>query len=124
MKRAWAWVDPSAIPARAERRAPRSWPFGGSVMDETRHPLRTLRGAISGMSCLYCDVLIERKLKGIPAVIGAICWAVLMMFSTAASAEADAARGQRVFNACAPCHSLEPNRNMTGPSLAHLWGRQ
>ena len=33
----------------------------------------------------------------------------------------DASRGQRSFQACAPCHSLEPDRNMTGPSLADLW---
>src|SRR5436309_13463577 len=33
-------------------------------------------------------------------------------------------QGERVFRACAPCHSLEPNRNMTGPSLAELWNRQ
>jgi cytochrome c len=32
--------------------------------------------------------------------------------------------GQRAFGACAPCHSLEPNRNMTGPSLADLWNRR
>jgi len=36
----------------------------------------------------------------------------------------DAARGERVFRACAPCHSLEPDRNMTGPSLAELWNRK
>ena len=34
-------------------------------------------------------------------------------------------RGQRAFGAsCATCHSLEPNRNMTGPSLAELWNRR
>ena len=37
---------------------------------------------------------------------------------------ADPRRGQMVFRACAACHSLEPNRNMTGPSLTHLWGRR
>jgi cytochrome c len=35
----------------------------------------------------------------------------------------DAGRGERMYRACAPCHSLEPNRNMTGPSLAELWNR-
>lgn len=35
-----------------------------------------------------------------------------------------AARGERDFQACAPCHSLKPDRNMTGPSLASLWGRK
>lgn len=34
------------------------------------------------------------------------------------------ARGERDFRACAPCHSLKPDRNMTGPSLANLWGRK
>jgi cytochrome c len=34
------------------------------------------------------------------------------------------ARGERLFRNCAACHSLEPNRNMTGPSLAELWNRQ
>jgi len=36
----------------------------------------------------------------------------------------DAARGQRLFDNCAPCHSLEPDQNMTGPSLAGLWNRK
>jgi cytochrome c len=36
----------------------------------------------------------------------------------------DPQRGQRDFRACAPCHSLQPDRNMTGPSLANLWGRK
>jgi cytochrome c len=33
-------------------------------------------------------------------------------------------RGQGDFRVCAPCHSLERDRNMTGPSLAELWGRK
>lgn len=36
----------------------------------------------------------------------------------------DANQGRRVFGACAACHSLEPNRSMTGPSLSGLWGRK
>lgn len=35
-----------------------------------------------------------------------------------ASAEGDALRGARVFNACASCHSIQPEEHMTGPSLA------
>jgi cytochrome c len=35
-----------------------------------------------------------------------------------------AARGERMYRACAPCHSLEPNRHMTGPSLAEVWNRK
>ena len=44
--------------------------------------------------------------------------------SAALAEQGDASRGQRDFRACAPCHSLEPDRNMTGPSLADLWGRK
>jgi cytochrome c len=44
--------------------------------------------------------------------------------SAALATDGDAARGQRVFRACAACHSLERDRNMTGPSLSGLWDRQ
>lgn len=40
------------------------------------------------------------------------------------AATPSAPRGQRVFAACAACHSLEPGKNMTGPSLANLWNRK
>jgi cytochrome c len=43
---------------------------------------------------------------------------------SAYAAEGNPARGQRVFGACAPCHSVEPNRNMTGPTLADVWNRK
>jgi cytochrome c len=33
-------------------------------------------------------------------------------------------RGERLFRVCAACHSLEPNRNMTGPSLSEIWNRK
>ncbi len=48
----------------------------------------------------------------------------LSVLSYAATAEpADQAGGERVYRACAPCHSLDPDRNMTGPSLSGLWSR-
>ena len=40
------------------------------------------------------------------------------------AAEGNPPRGQRVFGACAACHSLQPGQNMTGPSLADLWSRK
>lgn len=40
------------------------------------------------------------------------------------AAEGNSARGQRVFGACAACHSLQPDQNMAGPSLANLWNRK
>jgi cytochrome c len=44
--------------------------------------------------------------------------------SPALAAEGDAARGRQAYRACAACHSLAPDRNMTGPSLAGLWSRK
>ncbi len=49
---------------------------------------------------------------------------VSAMLSPTHAAGGNTARGQRIFGACAACHSLEPNRNMTGPSLAELWNRK
>jgi cytochrome c len=48
----------------------------------------------------------------------------LASLSSALADQGDASRGRQDFRACAPCHSLEPDRNMTGPSLANLWGRK
>ena len=50
--------------------------------------------------------------------------ATTIMMSAAHAAKEDSARGQRSFEACAACHSLQPDRNMTGPSLAGLWDRK
>jgi cytochrome c len=55
------------------------------------------------------------------AIVALVTFASL---SSALAQQADTARGQQDFRACAPCHSLEPDRNMTGPSLAGLWGRK
>ncbi len=52
--------------------------------------------------------------------------AILLLTALAHGAMAEpgnATRGERLYGACAACHSLEPNRNMTGPSLAEVWNR-
>ena len=36
----------------------------------------------------------------------------------------DAAAGRQVFKKCEACHSLEPGRNLVGPSLAGVVGRK
>jgi len=59
-----------------------------------------------------------------PALLALAVLAISMTFCRAVAAEGSADRGQRVFGACAACHSLEPNRSMTGPSLAELWNRK
>jgi cytochrome c2 len=55
---------------------------------------------------------------------GMIALATMALLSPALAQKGNTSRGQRDFQACAPCHSLEPDRNMTGPSLAGLWGRK
>src|ERR1043166_2505473 len=52
----------------------------------------------------------------------ALCAAWGSVSALAHSSNVD--RGQRAFAACAPCHSLATDKNMTGPSLANLWNRQ
>jgi cytochrome c len=49
---------------------------------------------------------------------------LLMLETQTIAAEGNPTRGQHVFGACAACHSLQPDQNMTGPSLADLWGRK
>src|SRR5882724_7599959 len=53
--------------------------------------------------------------------------AVVLMVAISARAQTpsgDAANGAQLFRACVGCHSLVPDRNMTGPSLAGVWGRK
>lgn len=47
-----------------------------------------------------------------------------LLGSSGFAAEGDVALGARAFRACAACHSVEANRNMTGPSLADIWDRR
>jgi len=49
---------------------------------------------------------------------------LLVIGAKSLAAEGNPARGQHVFDACAACHSLQPDQNMTGPSLADLWNRK
>lgn len=50
---------------------------------------------------------------------------LLVLGAAQPAAAADPERGREIFGqACVACHSLEPDRNMTGPSLAGLWGRK
>jgi cytochrome c len=53
-----------------------------------------------------------------------ISFGMMILVAPASAVDGDATRGQQLFGACAACHSLEPNRSMTGPSLADLWKRK
>lgn len=49
---------------------------------------------------------------------------VLRPTSGLAAESGDPNAGQRLYRFCAACHSLEPGRHMTGPSLAKIWQRK
>jgi cytochrome c len=53
-----------------------------------------------------------------------MAFAAIILTSPAIAQTGDMPHGQRLFRACAACHSLEPDRNMTEPSLANLWDRK
>ena len=59
-----------------------------------------------------------------PLIYMAAVLTLLTGIPQAMAAPTNPAQGERMFGACAACHSLEPNRNMTGPSLAGVWGRK
>lgn len=50
---------------------------------------------------------------------------LLVLFAgSLGAAQGDAKRGAIAYRACIACHSLEPSRHLTGPSLAGLIGRK
>jgi cytochrome c len=63
-------------------------------------------------------------MKPFTHVLPILAIGLLCSSATARAQKGNANAGQRVFGACAACHSLEPNRNMTGPSLTELWERK
>ena len=48
----------------------------------------------------------------------------LLCFAGPALGAGDPTRGAQVFQACMACHSVKPGEQMTGPSLANIWGRK
>jgi cytochrome c len=58
------------------------------------------------------------------AKVFAIAGLLALVLDAQAFQQGNASRGQRIFGACAACHSLQPGQNMTGPSLASLWNRK
>jgi len=44
--------------------------------------------------------------------------------ATAAALKGDVAAGRQVFRKCQACHSLDPGKNLIGPSLAGVFGRK
>jgi cytochrome c len=59
-----------------------------------------------------------------PKYLSAVATVALAFASMAAVAAGDPVAGSRAFAQCMACHSVEPGRHLTGPSLAHAWGRK
>ena len=61
----------------------------------------------------------------IRALIGITTAAVVFAGATEDSrAAGDPQKGSQVFRQCLACHSVEPGRHLTGPSLGNIWGRK
>src|SRR3546814_9186495 len=45
-------------------------------------------------------------------------------FTSPAPAQGDAANGERVFNKCKACHTVEEDKNKVGPTLYNVIGRR
>lgn len=57
--------------------------------------------------------------------VGLQCMVIFALTGMAAAqAQTTELRGAKAFQACVACHSLEPGRHFTGPSLANLFGRK
>jgi cytochrome c len=61
------------------------------------------------------------ELKRVCTIVGTVA---LVCGTAEAFAAGDPAAGARAFGQCMACHSVEPGRHLTGPSLAHVWGRK
>jgi cytochrome c len=62
----------------------------------------------------------RREWKGL---LAAILLGAGLLAAPRARAADDSDLGARAFRVCSACHSLRPDLNMTGPSLATVWGR-
>ena len=62
--------------------------------------------------------------RGALAALATFSAVVALVFDAPALAAGDAARGARVVQTCLACHSLNPGRHLTGPSLAGVVGRK
>lgn len=54
----------------------------------------------------------------------AILAVLILSAARIAHAQGDAPRGAQAYRTCIACHTFEPGRNLTGPSLANLFGRK
>lgn len=57
-------------------------------------------------------------------IVGLLCAAAFAAATGAALADGDAAKGEKKFEECHACHSLDKNAESVGPSLYGVFGRK
>ena len=62
------------------------------------------------------------SVRAIKALVMLTAIGALITFTPSDTLAADAARGAQAARQCLACHSLDPGRHLTGPSLANIWG--
>jgi cytochrome c len=58
------------------------------------------------------------------SLVGIVALMATVAATPVRSQVGDVNQGAQVYRQCQACHSLEPDRHLTGPSLAHIWGRK
>lgn len=88
-------------------------------MEFPDHPVRDV---LSVPVRVRFQAVFSRRLS---AAFIALCVAAVWQLPPSQAAEQpEVERGAKLFQQCAACHSLEPGRHLTGPSLAALFGRR
>lgn len=64
------------------------------------------------------------RLIGTPSLLALLLALAAISTAHRAAADGDPEHGAKAFQVCAACHSLRPDQNMTGPSLAGSWSRK
>ncbi len=59
-----------------------------------------------------------------PVAVAVLAVLATLFFGAPARAAGNVTRGAQAARACMACHSFAPGRDMTGPSLAGVWGRK
>ncbi len=65
-----------------------------------------------------------RVLIGITTAAIVIAAVIFVGGTEDSQAAGDSQKGSQLFRQCLACHSVEPGRHLTGPSLGNIWGRK
>src|SRR5207245_6710507 len=113
------WIEVRSRGARLQERTRAEQPRGASAPlrrgVDAAHRRRPWRLTLAGANPMSPQ---PSRLATLVAL------AALLAFAAPVRAARDAERGARVARLCMACHSFEPGRHMTGPSLAGVWGRK